>query len=537
MRRMMCAILTLAFLLCGAAAGAEDADTRLQLMKCPEQDFVTACREGLPWAWMDDGTGLNLWLDGKGSIPYLLIYRNRDSGGDAEGYFRDVFTPEMQADYSDRLIEVGAFQTYTVQGVDMPGVQYTYLVGDVPVVLLRVFDTRFGGNVCYTAKYRQDDPEATLEALAIAVNFYRDSADGYDEAPQEPAPTDGGSDDTSAGAAIQAAPVQPIVSETYTYDDGRFSMEVPVGWKIVTTGTSAADLSVRAYDPDCPERTYFRAGKAQPFLRSQAAKDWYGQYAGLDFMYAAFADAPALEELTVACYVQHLADLREYGKKYAGNSQFLDYNACPEVYDARVLEVKPSGLACMPTCYDNSLVRVAFNSERGVACEGWITAQPTRIGASLYMNGVDISPDIVYDAMGFMAPEGELIELEDVLNRCMASFRYNEEFVRQSIRAAGEEAEIIRQMNENLQAAYDRCNDAWSSRETSYDILSQQRSDATLGYDRLYDSVTGEVYRAETGFWDEYSLNPYAYDNPNLQIIDDSTQDYYLKGVDYTIAR
>ena len=84
MKRMMCAILMLVLVLCGAAAGAEGEDTRLQLMKCPEQDFVTACREGLPWAWMDD-TGLHLWLDGEGSIPYLLIYRNRGGGGDVEG--------------------------------------------------------------------------------------------------------------------------------------------------------------------------------------------------------------------------------------------------------------------------------------------------------------------------------------------------------------------------------------------------------------------------------------------------------------------
>lgn len=520
-----------------AQIGDASQDERVQLVKCPEQDFATACREGLEWAFMDDGTGMNIWTDTRGSIPYLLIWRNRGGGSDVEAYFRDVFTPQMQADYGDRLIEIGQFQTYTIQGIALQGQQYTYLVGDVPVVLLKVLDTRFGGSVCYTAKFCQDDPQATLEALAIAVYFYRDSASAYDAGSADPAPTEGGPNTSGGGAAINATPVQRIVTETYTYNDGRFTMEIPVGWKIITTGTSAADLSVRVYDPECPERTFYRAGKAQPFLRSQAAKDWYGQYAGLGFIYAAFADAPALEELTVACYVRHMGDLRDYGKKYAGNSQFLDYNVCPEVYNAQILEARPSGMASLPTCYDNSLVRVAFTSERGVACQGMITAQPTRIEASVYMNGVDISPDIVYDSMGFMAPEGELIELEDALSRCLTSFRYDEEFIRQSVRAAGQEAEIIRQMAENMQSAYDSYNSAWESREATYDILSQERSDATLGYDRLYDTETGEIYRAELGFWDDYSQNPYAYDNPNLKIIDDSTKDYYLKGVDYTITR
>ena len=532
MKRIFCAMLALALLLVGLAAAGEGGE-RLQLMKCPEQDFVTACREGLEWSWMDDGTGLNLWLEGKGSIPYLLIWRNREGSADAEAFFRDVFTPGMRADYGDRLIDAGAFQTYTVQGVQLYGQQYTYLVGDIPVVLLRLMDTRFGGSVSYTAKYRQDDPEATLEALAIAVNFYRDSADGYDG--PAPVPSDGGT--SPGGKTITATPTEPIVAGTTTYSDGRFTMEIPEGWKLMTAGTLAQDLCVRVWDPQRPERCIFRAGKLQPFLRSPQAKAFYGQLAGLDLEYALFADAPALEELTLDCFLAHEDEMREYGKKYAYTGMMLDYEVFPALRDVEVLQRFPSQKPCPPTCYDNAVARIAFNSESGEACEGMVTAQPTRIGASLYMSGVDVNPDIVYDFMGFLAPQGELIELEGVLNRCLGSFTFDEEFIRQSLQAAEDEAEIVRQMAAGMQAACDSCNAAWESRQTSYDILSQQRSDATLGYERLYDSETGEVYRAESGFWDDYSLDPNAYSNPNLRIIDDASRDYYLRGVDYTITR
>ena len=531
MKKILCAILALALML-GGLTLAEGGDNRVTLIKCEQHDFCTACMEGLEWAW-DDHNGLTIWTEERGSIPYLLIYRNPNAPGDGyEEYFRDVFTPEMQIKYGERLIEVGEFQTYTVQGVEMPGQQYTYLVNGIPVVLLRVFDLRWGGNVCYTAKYRQDDPEATLNALAVAVYFFQDGANYYDEDHTEEPQSDAGT------AQLNAQKTQPIVTQTQLYNDGRFTMQLPAGWKVMTTGTLAQDIIVKAWDPECPERCFFRAAKIEPVLRSQAAKAWYAQYSGLGgLMYSLYADAPALEELTVACFLTHVNDVREYAFKYYDTGLMLDAHCIPELNDVRVLESFPSKAACLPTCYDNSVARVAFTSEGGVACEGMMTAQPTRIGTSLMMGGVDISPDTVYEFMGFMAPQAEMIELEPVLSQCLASFAFTEDFIRQSLQAAGDQYEIVRQMNANMQAASDSCNDAWADRQTTYDVLSQQRSDATLGYDRLYDSETGEVYRAEAGFWDEYELHRYEYDNPNLQLIDESTQDYYLRGVDYTITR
>ena len=93
------------------------------------------------------------------------------------------------------------------------------------------------------------------------------------------------------------------------------------------------------------------------------------------------------------------------------------------------------------------------------------------------------------------------------------------------------------QMNEITMSAHSGYDSLWESRTDTYDILSQEYSDAILGYDRLYDSETGEVYRAELGFWDDYDLHRGEYNNPNLQKIDYRSRDYYLQTVDYTISR
>ena len=60
-----------------------------------------------------------------------------------------------------------------------------------------------------------------------------------------------------------------------------------------------------------------------------------------------------------------------------------------------------------------------------------------------------------------------------------------------------------------LQKSFDSYMNAWESRNKSYDIMSQKQSDATLGYERVYDTETNEVYKAYNGFTDDYKGERY----------------------------
>ena len=51
--------------------------------------------------------------------------------------------------------------------------------------------------------------------------------------------------------------------------------------------------------------------------------------------------------------------------------------------------------------------------------------------------------------------------------------------------------------------------DSWEKRSNSYDIMSQKQSDATLGYERVYDTETGDIYKAYNGFTDDYDGERY----------------------------
>lgn len=50
---------------------------------------------------------------------------------------------------------------------------------------------------------------------------------------------------------------------------------------------------------------------------------------------------------------------------------------------------------------------------------------------------------------------------------------------------------------------------SWDSRNKSIDIISQKQSDATLGYERVYDTRTKEIYRAAKGFTSSYKGKGY----------------------------
>ena len=122
---------------------------------------------------------------------------------------------------------------------------------------------------------------------------------------------------------------------------------------------------------------------------------------------------------------------------------------------------------------------------------------------------IDIQYLSVYDAIFITTPKDEFIDWEDILNTICSSLNYTNSFISgfyseqdavmknfQEIRAIGNEIS-------------DGIMDSWNKRNTSFDIMSQKQSDATLGYERVYDTKTNEIYKAYNGFTDDYDGKRY----------------------------
>lgn len=178
---------------------------------------------------------------------------------------------------------------------------------------------------------------------------------------------------------------------------------------------------------------------------------------------------------------------------------------------------------------DDSIVRTLFTQD-DVPCEGLFAAGVADAMTS-YMYNVDAGYYVVYFITGISAPSDEFYLLQDALTESLSSFQYAENYIQQGVQRIDEGTQLALEIGKMLSHTADTYNQAWHNRQRPIDTLSQKRSDARLGYDRLYDTETGEIYRAELGFYDEYDLNRNKYVNPNLQLIPDDGYDIYHRAI------
>ena len=143
-------------------------DDGLVAVECPQLGFSTRIDPGLSWAY-EEGTGIYLYTEHEGSIPYAIVYHTGDVIAEPLEYIREQFTPHMQKDYGDDLVAINELEVYDIGGRQLPAGLYTYKLQGHLVDMLRIYDITQGGTFIYTAKYLDAQGEATLKALDTAI--------------------------------------------------------------------------------------------------------------------------------------------------------------------------------------------------------------------------------------------------------------------------------------------------------------------------------------------------------------------------------
>lgn len=498
-------------------------------VRCETQGFTTLCLDNQAWEPFASG-GLVFWTDPARRDSYVLVSWSKEADhDDPEGYFTRFYTPLMQNYYGDRLEGYSDYRVYEVEGIPMPGVQYAWHGEDGRVyITFHLLDLRWEGIVTYSAEYYYEEQQEPMNVLCrCLVGFKPDAASA-----------------AKGMGAYRVRSAESIVPKTAVYSCAEFTATLPVGWKVVTGGLMET-FAVLCYDPENPERCIFLMNMVGPFLKSQEAKNWWVGYPNAFNLRKPLIDnAPVLSVPSVGETLRNLPAFREYIQvvypmhlaaecippevvpDFRG-VQILETSAAPALSSYRDLFSRYNLVNRFP---DASVNRFTCVSSRGKACEGIAGGITIDIRDPYSLNpSLDVYFYYCNCLVGVTAPEGELQELAPVLLSCLCSFRFNDAYIRQA-QQKGQEIGAILELSGG-------CASSWESRNRSYDVMSQKYSDATLGYDRLYDSETGEVYRAELGFYDSYDLHRGEYANPNLYLIDDRTKSYYLEGVDYYITR
>lgn len=327
-------------------------------------------------------------------------------------------------------------------------------------------------------------------------------------------------------------PAAPIVPGLVKYDGGYFTIDLPEGWRIQTMGQYSA-FSFRAWNPENPDYEIFYYGTLTPFNKSEEAKAWNQSKAGFGFPYDYFGDAPVVAPGCVKDLFYAWNDIARFTKKYAG-SMYPANASFPALYNVSVIETLPIDTYYANIASAEAVIRASLQTERRTNGFGKFCASLIDLGA-YELDGVDMSPLSALGVSGVIAPQATFVEVEQMLTQAIYSLTFTDAYVSEANEYARKTGEIAMANNKALQATYDGYNAAWRARQTAYDIISQKNSDKTLGYDRLYDPGTGEVYRAEVGFYDSYDANRERFENPNLQIVEGDAERYYLDSVQYYI--
>lgn len=267
------------------------------------------------------------------------------------------------------------------------------------------------------------------------------------------------------------------------YDNGLMSMMIPSGWEVVVhPGADLVHYTFQVVNPDNTDYRIYFGMKAEGFLSSEEERQWYASL----YPRSPYAIYPAIDPQNTEGYFGVFNQILDVVGYQAGDFVY------PAINDFSVTDYLGT------TVTGGDIVRATFKNDDYGEMEGIFTATP-KLVSLYYVYAVN-----VYNVVFFTAPKDELINWVDILNYCVGTISFSDEFTSAFYGmqdAILQSAAAISQINAQTSAII---TEGWANRQTSYDIISQKQSDATLGYDRVVDEATGDIYRAYNGFLDEY---------------------------------
>ena len=446
-----------------------------------KQLFAVECLDTYPTRW-DDKDGLYIYTESDRSIPYLLIYRYKDMPIDAKQLMEESIEPFIEEDYADQDVSVNPVVREKIAGKDLISISYSYNVDGYRVTAHRSLMQYNDDIINFMVKYYDEDQcEALDEVLDKAVSTFKTFT-------KKEMSKITAKDDNGDGLKIARSEASQVVYTSYTDYRNYFTMDIPEGWEVIIGIKPSREFDVISYgielrDPEVPERMLYFNLSTSGLVKSTEAHDWYVKYYGADYP---MSKAPIVTDLTTKGFFEGAA--KWYG--------YSDLNVVEDMDNVVVFEAQ---------------------SENGQKVECLATATVTGINYYVNSNMYSIfSPQIdagwltVYDIIMEAAPADEFYDWQPVLDHCLGSIKFSDKYMKDREDAwrtiMGTSATIMSTADE----ISGMIMDSWEKSSHTYDVTSQKYSDATLGYERVYDTETGDYLKAEIGFTDWYKGERYV---------------------------
>ena len=280
------------------------------------------------------------------------------------------------------------------------------------------------------------------------------------------------------------------------YKTNEFSIKKPKGWKVDTLG-DYIHYTIKIYDPNNPIYQFFLNMKTEGYNKSEDAKRWQQKY----YPNNPFAKTSVIETKDTEGFYKIFNDLGTLN-----NTASFTF---PTLTDFTVSENLGKGVL------GGDMLRATFKDERGKEGEGIFTAYVYDAGSYYVPENIISGKQIdiyflnVYDTIFITAPKDEFIDWQDTLNVICSSLSFTDAFINGFNNQQDATMKNFQQNRAIGNQISDGIMDSWNKRNTSFDIMSQKQSDATLGYERVYDTETNEIYKAYNGFTDDYDGERY----------------------------
>ena len=287
------------------------------------------------------------------------------------------------------------------------------------------------------------------------------------------------------------------------FDNGLVKLQIPKGWQVtVAPGVDYIHYNFKVYDPNDDNYIFFFALKFEGYLKSKKARDWYNK----NYPDTMFAKLPAIDPQTTERFFEVWNTAVDYSNKEEVKTKYFNH-----LNNFEVIENLGK------TAVGGDILRAKYTNDDGKLQQGLFTASVTDVGNymvnenvfNLFSKKIDVWPLNIYNIMYMSTPDEEFINWQPVLEKCLSSIEFTDAFMKGF---NNEETTIAKTIQANAKIyneMSDMIMDSWEKRNNSYDIISQKQSDATLGYERVYDTETGDIYKAYNGFTDDYSGERY----------------------------
>ncbi len=286
------------------------------------------------------------------------------------------------------------------------------------------------------------------------------------------------------------------------YDNGLVSLKIPKGWKVDVAPVDYIHYSFKVYNPNDKNYMFLFGLKQEGFLKSEKARSTYAKL----YPSAIFSKLAAIDPQTTEAFY------KVWNKNVKlSNTTELKTEYFPYFNDFKVVDNLGK------TQLGGDILRATFKDANEKAMQGLFTATVKNVG-SYYINTnmfnltspkVDVFPLNVYNIILMTAPDEEFNNWQPIMDYSISTIVFSEKFISGFNKEESTLVSTIKANQKIYDSISDMIMDSWEKRSNSYDVISQKQSDATLGYERVYDTETGNVYKAYNGFTDNYKGERY----------------------------